>query len=53
MNHVCKATLMYMVDENGKTTQPPEKCYHCNKLNNYGEICHMDECEVIDEKVSL
>lgn len=47
--YVCKTSLMYMVTlPGGKVEQPPEKCYHCDKLQNYGEICECEECEVND-----
>lgn len=44
---------IYSVDpENDfKIEQPPEKCYHCDKLQKINDACLMSECEFEIEEV--
>ena len=49
---VVKGDMLYMVElPDGKPEQPPEKCYHCDKLQNYGSMCNLDQCDYIDKRI--
>lgn len=50
---VMGSNTIYVIDpENDfKIEQPPEKCYHCDKLKKTNDACRLAECEVEIEEV--
>lgn len=47
VTYIIKSKILYQLSlPDGKVSQPPEKCYHCDKASKPGDMCNVENCEV-------